>query len=119
MIIRSMDYIRTIAMILKINSLICNLAVISVVILVIEGFRKNNETYFFIASFPHLIAFPTSIINLVFQMFLRLKVIKIEFFCQIRERFNIGSRINKLSLILSTVFLLHHINYGIWLFNIF
>tara|TARA_B100001250_G_scaffold371450_1_gene356273 strand:- start:492 stop:860 length:369 start_codon:yes stop_codon:yes gene_type:complete len=114
-----LNYVSTVAMVLKINSHICNISVISVIVLVVEGFRKSDETFFYLAYFPNLIAFPTSIVNLAFQIPFRFIKIKTDFFCGIREHFNAATRLNKLSFILASLFLMHHINYGIWIFNIF
>ncbi len=117
--IKLLSTITKIALILKLNSLACNFAIISIILLIIHGFREGDETFFYLASFPNFIAFPTSMLNLVVQIILRLRFIKKAVFYLLCKKFNCGSRLNKLSLILSILFLFHHMNYGIWMANVF
>ena len=105
---------RTIALVLYFNSVACIVTVTTVILLVVQGFRLSNENYFALASFPNLLAFPLSTLNLACQLVIKSPISRLSKIKTLKKSFNVSCRINRLSFVLSIVFILHHTNYGMW-----
>jgi hypothetical protein len=117
--IRTHSLLKFFAFLLYVNSMICNIAILAVILLVVQGFRLSNENYFAIASIPNFVAFPLSILNLGVQLVLKTPFLRFSILKVLRKKFNVEHRKNRLSFVLSIVFILHHMNYGIWVFHLF
>ena len=108
---------RTIALVLYLNSVACILTITTVILLVVQGVRLSNENYFALASFPNLLAFPLSTLNLACQLLIKSPLSRFSKIKILKESFNVSYRINRLSFVLSIIFILHHMNYGMWFFH--
>ena len=117
--IRLHSLLKIFPFLLYVNSMICNIAILAVILLVVQGFRRSNENYFAIASIPNFVAFPVSILNLGVQLVLKTPFLRFSILKVLRKNFNVAHRKNRLSFVLSIVFILHHMNYGIWVFHLF
>ena len=108
---------RTIALVLYFNSVACIVTVTTVILLVVQGFRLSDENYFALASFPNLLAFPLSTLNLACQLVIKSPISRLSKIKTLKKSFNVSYRFNRLSFVLSIVFILHHTNYGMWILH--
>ena len=114
---RDFDPTRAIALVLYLNSAACIVTITIVILLVVQGVRLSNENYFALASFPNLLAFPLSTLNLACQLVIKSPISRFSKIKTLKESFNVSYRINRLSFVLSIIFILHHMNYGMWFFH--
>ena len=114
---KASDLTRVFSLVLYLNSIACVLAVTTVILLVVQGVRLSNENYFALASFPNSIAFPISTLNLASQLVIKSPISRFSKVKKLKRSFNVADRINRLSFVLSIIFILHHTNYGMWVFH--
>ena len=114
---RICDTIGIIALVLYLNSVACIVTITTVILLVVQGVRLSNENYFALASFPNLLAFPLSTLNLACQLVIKSPISRFSKIKTFKKSFDVSYRINRLSFVLSIVFILHHTNYGMWFFH--
>ena len=114
---RDFDLTRAIALVLYLNSAACIVTITIVILLVVQWVGLSNENYFALASCPNVLAFPLSTLNLACQLVIKSPISRFSKIKILKESFNVSYRINRLSFVLSIIFILHHMNYGMWFFH--